>query len=157
MILSTWCRREASQKEGGPIGHPRTVTPWRVIGISEGKSDIAGSSSCGMKSRDLDRLRDRPNAGPSVSTISREKNYRSEFDARTQRVITRGNALYCELSFIRRMLRAHVYCARRIYVRKVRLARETTFTVADIIGSSASGLHAAVRAFPLCHVLSMGG
>ena len=51
------------------------------------------------------------------------------------------------------MLSAHVYCARR----EVRLARETTFTVADIIGSSASRLHAAVRAVPLCHVLSMGG
>ena len=55
------------------------------------------------------------------------------------------------------MLRARVYYARRIYVRKVRLARETTFTVAYIIDSSASGLHAAVRAVPLCHVLSMGG
>ena len=51
------------------------------------------------------------------------------------------------------MLSTHVYFARR----EVRLSRETTFTVADLVGSSASGLHAAVRSVPLCHVLSMGG
>ena len=32
------------------------------------------------------------------------RDYRSEFDARTQRVITRGNASYCELGFSLRVL-----------------------------------------------------
>ena len=62
-------RRSPHSRMGGPMGQPKRVKPWRVMGMSDGRGEREASASTGMKRRDFARFS--PTEGPPSSIMLR--------------------------------------------------------------------------------------
>ena len=68
-IFLTLFSKTSSQNSVGPIGTPKSSKPDEVEGISEGSGLGGWTELGGTNSKDFARLRCRPRAGPSCSTM----------------------------------------------------------------------------------------